>query len=528
MNKKKWIIQGIFFCISTIAFSLSLFKFDNPVWLAAWIAPIFFIRFIRNKKWLLAVIAGFLTLQLSVFIGLIPFMNLVDETTVEMDFLTILNMQVKSGLLLLAPLNLIPYLIDKALYKRVPKYVATLVFPSAVVAVEVISSFWFGTGGTFGDSQYVLRPLVITVSLFGVFGLSFIIAWSASIINLLWKENWNIRNLGYPGLVFGIIMAVLLIYNGTIIAFPQKASKSVSIAGITIDNNFFETMARSGLSFNEIVALDSDEYARIMSSPRSHLHEMREKTLEAVQAGAKIIIWQEYAITLESSAADIYLQEMKNLADENDIYLLVSYSRILNQKERIKQVEKNIGVLFTPDGETAWEYAKAILGPFEDIIVEPGRRDIPYIDTPYGRLGQVICADMYMPHYLKQASEKNIDILFVPSFDAAIFNPLITYSSAYRAVENGFTMVRIGGFKGDSAVIDPYYRYRAGQNFTEHGAKNFYTNVSVISFDTFYASIGFLFSYINILFLCLCIVLACIRSVKKKELRINTQPGDLK
>ncbi|MBN1799732.1 MAG: carbon-nitrogen hydrolase family protein [Spirochaetales bacterium] len=517
MNTKKWLYNGIYLAITLVAFSFSLFKFDNPVWIAAWIAPVFLIRFMRNSKWIFAVITGFVTLQLSIFIGLMPFMSMVDETAIEMDFLTVLIMQIQSGLLLLAPLYLVPFILDKALYKKLPKFLATLIFPSAVVAVEMISSFWFGTGSTFGDTQFTLPPLVMFVSIFGVFGLSFLVAWSASMINFLWQEKWNIKNLGYSGLVFISIITAILIYSGTVIAFPQKADKNVPIAGITLDNNFYKIMAESGLSFNEIVDLDSDEYTLRMSSPQSYLHEMREKTLEAVRAGAKIIVWQEYALTLESSAADAYLLEMKNIADEHEIYLLVSYARILNKKERKKQAEKNMSVLFTPDGKKAWEYAKAFPGPgFEDVIVEAGPRNIPYIDTPYGRIGQVICVDMCLPHYLRQAAVKNIDLLFVPSFDAPMFTPLITYTSAYRALENGFTMVRIAGFTGDSAVIDPYYRYWAGQNFIEHGSRNFYTNVPVVSHDSFYAAIGFIFPYIIVLLLLSLIVLAIIRTEKKE------------
>ena len=40
---------------------------------------------------------------------------------------------------------------------------------------------------------------------------------------------------------------------------------------------------------------------------------------------------------------------------------------------------------------------------------------IPYLDTPYGRIGQVICFDMVYPHYIRQAALKKIDLLLAPS-----------------------------------------------------------------------------------------------------------------
>jgi apolipoprotein N-acyltransferase len=190
----------------------------------------------------------------------------------------------------------------------------------------------------------------------------------------------------------------------------------------------------------------------------------------------------------------------------------------LNEKEKRDHHEKNIGILFTPEGEKAWEYAKAFPGPgFEDIIVEAGQGNIPYADTPYDRMGQVICADMLSPHFMKQASEKEIDLLMVPSFDSSIFAPLLTYSSAYRAVENGFTMIRIAGGDGRSVVIDPYYRQWAGQDCDKQNTKNFYANAPVVSINTFYAAIGFIFPYFIVLLLLSMIVVPVIRAVKKQS-----------
>jgi apolipoprotein N-acyltransferase len=516
MNAKKWILNGLYLVITLTAFSLSMFKMDNPVWIAAWIAPVFLIRFMRNSKWVPVVVAGFLVLQMAVFIAMLPMMGMMESSSVKMDVSFMLIMQARSGMLFLALLFLVPFILDKALYKHLPKFAASLIYPSTVVAVELLFSLTTGIAGTVGDSQFALRPLAMTSSLFGVFGLSFLVAWFAPMINTLWEEKWDIKNLGYSGLVYVAIMVGMFVYGGTAIAFPQEANETVPIAGITLENGFFDRMADSDLYVDELFDLDPAGIAELMSSPQSHLDEMRQKTLEAIRAGAKIIVWQEYALALESSVADTLLLEMQNLADQEDVYLLVSYGRLLNEQERNDRVMRNLGILFTPDGEIGWEYEKAFPGlGYEEYMVEVGPRDIPYLDTPHGRIGQVICADMLFPHYIGQAAAKNIDLLLVPSFDAPTFIPFITFSSAYRAVENGFTMMRISG-GGYSAVIDPYYRQWAGQIPFEQESTNFYVNVPVVSKNTFYASIGFIFPYIIVLLLISLIVLATERAVKKR------------
>ena len=77
-------------------------------------------------------------------------------------------------------------------------------------------------------------------------------------------------------------------------------------------------------------------------------------------------------------------------------------------------------------------------------------------------------------------------------------------------------MVRIAGLAGNSAVIDPYYRHWAGQNFTEQGSTNFYANVPVVSKNTFYSIIGYIFPYIISSLLIAFIVLAVTRTVIKR------------
>ncbi|MBN1799734.1 MAG: carbon-nitrogen hydrolase family protein [Spirochaetales bacterium] len=515
MNTTKWLHNGTYLTITLLTFALSLLKSDNSVWIAAWIAPVFMIRFMRHNKWGFAVIAGFIALQLADFLGSLPLLSMyfsAASMSDQVDFMFLLLWQVKSGALFFVPSLLVPFLVDKALYKKLPKFTATLIYPGAVVAFELLFSLTTGVS-SFAGSQFAVQPLVMTCSLFGVFGLSFLLAWFASMINYLWQENWNIKNLGYSGLVYAAIMAAMLLYGGVALAFPEKADKSVPIAGITTNIYLEERVIDSGLSFFEVSKLSPADYAKVMSSPQSHVDDIRHKTRQAVKHGAKIIIWQETSLMLESSVADALLLEMKNLADKEDVYILVAYERLFNDKEKKDKPMQNTGVLFTPEGKKAWEYTKAFPIPgFEDYMVNAGPQDIPYLDTPYGRLGQVICFDSAFPHYIRQAAEKNIDLLLIPAWDTVAHTPRVSFTSAYRAVENGFTMIRIAG-DGHSAVIDPYYRQWAGQNTFDQGARNFYANVPVLSTNTFYAAFGFIFPYAVVLLLLSLILLAIIRAV---------------
>ncbi|MBN2006359.1 MAG: hypothetical protein JXA21_23605 [Anaerolineae bacterium] len=516
MITKKWILNGIYLVIALLAFSFSLFKYDNQVWIAAWIGPVFLIRFMRTNKWVPAAILGFVVLQIAVALGMIPMIASMDaETnmTGNMDPSFIIAGSVKAGTMFLALLFLVPFVLDKAIYKHLPKSVSHLIFPSGIVAVELFYSTKIGTLFCFGQSQLALPPLVMAASIFGMLGLSFLITWFAPMINSLWEENWDIKKLGTSGFVYLSVMTLILTYGAVAVVFPQKTDKTVPVAGILLNANFEGRLFATGFNFVD-PDVKPDEYISQLSSPSSHLQEMHTKTLAAIEAGAKIIIWQEYALTLESTVADTLLQEMKYLADQEDVYLLISYGRILNEAEKTEKIMKNISVLFTPEGETGWEYEKAYPTPGEDLAVAAGSKIIPYLDTPYGRIGQATCFDLHFPQYIRQASVKNIDVLLDPSVDGSAYTPLHTFNAGYRAVENGFTLVRVTG-DGYSAVLDPYYRLWSAQHTFEQGTDNFYYNVPVVSKKTVYANIGFIFPYAVVLLLISLIIPAVVKATKK-------------
>jgi len=104
----------------------------------------------------------------------------------------------------------------------------------------------------------------------------------------------------------------------------------------------------------------------------------------------------------------------------------------------------------------------------------------------------------------------------VPTLDTPTMTPLATYSSGYRAVENGFTMVKVTG-DGHSAVSDPFYRLWAGQNSFVQGTPNLYATVPVLSYETVYGSGGYVFPYAAVLLLILSGGWVAIRARRKNR-----------
>src|SRR5262249_23678551 len=82
-----------------------------------------------------------------------------------------------------------------------------------------------------------------------------------------------------------------------------------------------------------------------------------------------------------------------------------------------------------------------------------GEGILPRLDTPFGRLSAIICADADHPRLFAQTGALGADIVIDPSEDWRAIDPWHTRMASFRAVEQGVTLVRQTSY-GLSAVFD--------------------------------------------------------------------------
>jgi apolipoprotein N-acyltransferase len=75
------------------------------------------------------------------------------------------------------------------------------------------------------------------------------------------------------------------------------------------------------------------------------------------------------------------------------------------------------------------------------------------LDTPYGRLSSIICFDGDFPQLLAQAGALRVDVMLDPSNDWRAIDPWHTQMASFRAIEQGFNLIRQTSF-GLSAAYD--------------------------------------------------------------------------
>src|SRR5216683_1765865 len=205
-----------------IAAALLLFSNGaNNVPLAAWLAPVFMLRFVRKQSLKVGLpVAYFLLVGAFAFQfrGMVPIPGVAYYI-----FLVVLGI----------PLVL-PYIIDRLIAHKLSGFTASLVFPTAWAATDyLLSRGLYGTWGSAAYSQYGNLPLLQIVSVTGLWGVIFLMGWFAAVCNWLWEEGFTSKRArAGTWLCAGTIAAVMLLGGARMALFPSS-SQTVRIASLS-------------------------------------------------------------------------------------------------------------------------------------------------------------------------------------------------------------------------------------------------------------------------------------------------------
>ena len=156
------------------------------------------------------------------------------------------------------------------------------------------------------------------------------------------------------------------------------------------------------------------------------------------------------------------IKYMKKLAEKNKCYIVFGMPLINSQVEGLIH---NSSVLVHPNGkiDTYNKWFMPTFGPFEEKIFFDEGEDIKICNTKFGKIGLMICYDIFFPELCRAYSMLGADIIIcisaTPSVTRKYFETLIPA----RAVENTvfFIYVNLVGtqedlvFWGGSQIYDP-------------------------------------------------------------------------
>lgn len=454
-------------------------NWDVP--LAAWLFPIFLLRYLR----LAPLRSGAVRVFLALLIGTAVWLVLTTLAFVPICLLLFTG---------LAVAKTFAFALDRVAAQRLRNgLLSTLVFPVAVVAVEVlfVQLADFGSFGVLGATQHAFLPLVQISSVTGVYGVSFLVAWFASTVNRAWDKGF--RGARTPIATYAAVLAVVLGAGAVqLLAFPPR-TETVRVAALDLSA---QTRAEAELAgeraqvrywkAEQVVATDP---ATVRAAFAPTVDELVERTDAEAAAGAKIVVWPETQAKVLDRDRPALLARVAEIARRHQTYVNTAFGLYTDQAPFVR----NISSLVTPAGQVAWTYDKTHPTPMEPM--RPGTGPVPLLDTPYGRLASVICYDADFPALVRQPA----DILLVPAADWSGFEYLHAQKAVFRAVENGYAIVRPSAH-GVSTVIDGQGRMVAQND-------SFTTDTPVLvaavpvqpRIDTLYSRIGDVFGWLCVL-----------------------------
>ncbi|HRJ55685.1 MAG TPA: nitrilase-related carbon-nitrogen hydrolase [Anaerolineales bacterium] len=434
-------------------------KWNFP--LTAWIAPLFVLRFFRESDkagrnflllWVVSAVPTIISWQGATFMSKI-------HPLAEAGFF-----------LLTTPLGLLPYVIDRLYYRRFGSTAwLTLIFPIANTAMDFFSASGspFGTFGAMAYSQRDFLPAMQIVSVTGLWGVTFVMSWFASLVNHFWDKKPAPLSWTFAG---SLALILSLSLGRTLL--PAQPEQTAQIAGFSLPaGKLTEVMTQFSAGDEAVISdLHADELNQIRM---------------LAEDGANIVVLQEGAGMGTSEQVANLIADASALAKEKNIYI------VLPVFDLGKTPAENKVHIIDPNGEIVLTHVKYGGNDFEGSLKGDGV--LQTIDTPYGKLSAVICWDADFPTVIKQAGEQNVDLLFIPSNDWREVKDIHAGMATFRAVENGMSIFRQTG-EGVSVVTDAYGKTIHHVDMFEENASGF-TGIQNVqtpigSVNTLYPSVG--------------------------------------
>lgn len=376
-----------------------------------------------------------------------------------------------------------------------------------------------GTWGNYAYQQYSLSWLMQLASVTGIWGIGFMVYWFAAVFN--WfiekreQKQSGFRILFTYGLVLGIVLAFGFIRLKT---SRINGAPIVKVAAITIENlpileeiHYQETgenikispkssqadpqlnkVSKSMIAFIE--NSDDPKFSPVFKKVDQLVAALFLQSEQAVASGARLISWSEGVFSIPKYAEQAYIDRGRAFAKKHQVWFYMPFVAFIPGKiEPGDKFLENKTLVINPAGEVVNTYFKNIpVSGVEPSV--PGDGVVPVIGADFGKLSSVICYDADFPKLIRQTSEKDTELLIVPSGDWAAISPVHSHMAVVRSIENGVALLRPVS-KGLSIATDAYGRVIAKDDYFEDDDHILLAEIPLKQVRTVYGEIGDSFVY---------------------------------
>ncbi len=467
-------------------------RWDIP--LAAWVAPVFLLRFVRRSRFWVAMLIIWLV---SIGNALFWAFELSNGLTAP-DYAIAIAFGAVFAL---------PYAADRLLTPRLGMIGKLMVFPAAWACTEYLMGSLSPLGVMYGlraNTQTEYLSLLQLTALLGPYSIGFLISWFATTANWVW-DNPDASDHRRVAIGYGAILVLVIVGGSLRLAFTPPPKTYIRMATVTpsmiVQTAAYEMIKgrnsvpkgyvadpQNGMHANTLFFATKNEIARVSpivarAAYSLVIDNLLRSTREAARSGAKIVVWSETAAPLLSNA-DIpaFLAKVGDIARTKKIYIDAAIG---------EPFARNATFLVGPGGKEIWSYDKRHPVPLLE-PVPPGHLPAPVAQTPFGRLTNVICFDADFP----AQARVNADIMMVPGFDWPQIGRSHTLKWVrLRAIENGYSLIR-AAYDSQAAAFDPLGHVLATQDTTGPGSHIMYADVPTKGRRTIYNRTGDVFIWL--------------------------------
>lgn len=383
------------------------------------------------------------------------------------------------------------------------KLVAYFAFPAAVAVAEFfIDNPFISVMTSLSVSQFWNIGLMQLASVTGVVGVSFIVTLCASAINYIWEDGVN-KKTAISVVAYGVIVVLITGIGMSSVKRITTGDQTVRVAASVENTNLF---VENIDIFKEYTGTAKEKIIKASFD----IIEGRAK--EAAYNGSSVLVFPEDAFICTEDKAEYFIGEVKKIAKENNINILLPLLRLPNVEVqdngdvmnfaeellmRISESGKkktNTLNFIDHNGELLNTYVKNNLVPVvEEPVTVRGDGKTPVVEVDGIKYTYMICADYTSNKYAYNGREA--DILLNPSYDWKAFQYFTSYGVQARAIECGFSVLR-NPVNGNIVLYDYHGRPLHMANAMNVHKGILYLDIPKEGRQTFYGMTGNWFPWI--------------------------------
>ena len=362
---------------------------------------------------------------------------------------------------------------------------SVFLFPAVMAVMEWIQYTFtpFASWGVAAYSQAHSLAIMQTVSLFGMAGLSFLVYWvNACLAEMALGKERTVANWHSP------LAAVVLLLAFGALRYETGKLKSVDTLKVAA------TGTDSEVKGFPLPSKESNDRVRSDLFRRTEL---------AARSGAKLVVWNEASTFVVPEEMQAWQDTLSTLARRLNVVLVAAFVVPLSESPVLYE---NKYLFFDSTGALIQTYFKHQPVPGEPAV--KGREPIAVHRMAGVNLGAAICYDYDFPYLAREYGRLGADLVAVPASDWRGIDPLHSRMAAFRAVEQGHSIIRSTRF-GLSTAITPYGEMVAQMSSFDRNDRVMIAHLPVKSVDTLYSRTGDVFVYLCLGFIGFFIYNAC-------------------